>query len=130
MPEQQSWESCKYHLGNLDIDLEDIARTDTRVKLWLAIFPRTALDELFRKEGINQQYYCTNSELVKLQAYWLDELIIKKKEYIPVARLFSLDISTGPGLDWFGSDRRDLERAIKDGLRMCAHCKFYTGNSS
>jgi len=125
MLERQSWKSCRYHLGDLEINLDSIAKTRYEIKLIRAIFPETKCDELFRKEGINQRYYCTNSKLIELNVYRRDGIPKKKEGFIRVAQLFHLDISDDPSLDWFGNDRRYLKIAIEDGLRMCTHCRFY-----
>lgn len=125
MTEQQSWEGCKYHLGNLERNLEKIAKTNPQVKLMRAIIPKTDEEKLFEKEGVNQWYYCTNPELIELGVYKRDGVPKKKEGYIPVAQLFHLNISDDSSLDWFSNDRHYLELAIRDGLRMCVHCKFY-----
>jgi hypothetical protein len=124
MAKIQSWESCRYHLGNLDINLEEIAKTNSTVRLWLAVIPMEKTSGLFSKEGVNETYYCTNKKLVELRTYSTDELASKNNSYTPVARLFRADVSDGQ-VDWFGEDRNSLENAIKKGLRMCGHCKFY-----
>lgn len=125
MTEQQSWESCKHHLGDLEKNIDEIAKTNIKVKLMRAIIPETDEDKLFIKEGINRWYYCTSPELIELGTYRRDGVPKKKEGYIPVAQLFHLDISDDQSLDWFGSDRHYLELAISDGLKMCSHCKFY-----
>jgi hypothetical protein len=125
MAEKQSWENCKYHLGNLERDIESITKTNPQARLMRAIIPETEENKLFKKEGVNQWYYCTYSKLIELGVYRRDGIPNKKKRYIPVAQLFHLNILEDSSLDWFGSDRHHLESTIEHGLRMCAHCKFY-----
>ena len=125
MTEQQSWKSCKYHLGNLEINIDEIAKTNAQVGLLRAIMPESDEDKLFRTAGINRRYYCTNPGLIKLEVYGRDGLPKKKNGYIPVAQLFHLDIPDDSSIDWFGNDRYYLELAICNGLRMCSHCRFY-----
>jgi len=125
MSEKQSWKSCKHHLGDLERNIDTIAKANSQVRLMRAIIPESEKDKLFKKEGINQWYYCTHPELIKLEVYRQDGIPNKKEGYTSVAQLFHLDIPEDPSLDWFGSDKHYLESAIADGLRMCAHCKFY-----
>lgn len=125
MTNNQAWENCKYHIGDLDINLEEISKTNNTVKLLSAIFKESDEARLLRINGVNQEYNCKNSEIIKLQIYPKNGMSKEKQgDYDIVAKLFHLDISNDER-DLFGEDRDCLDNIIDYGLRMCKHCKFY-----
>ncbi|MCP3682899.1 MAG: hypothetical protein GY861_09435 [bacterium] len=125
MTEEQSWDTCKHHLGDLDIDLDAIAKAKNEVSLMRKIFPESERDAIFREECINQWHYCTHPELIASNAYLGDGIPNEQGGYTPVALLFVLGLIDDPSHDWLGEDKFHLDNAIKQGLAMCTHCKYH-----
>jgi hypothetical protein len=118
----QNWETCKFGVGNL-------AFPDKRDKLTRLIFPKKDWEEDLEQRGINQFYFCSSSELIKLKLYRLDRMFNKGGGFKNVAKLYSLDLSENSegvsGLALYEEDLAQMSGVIKHGLKMCGHCKFY-----
>jgi hypothetical protein len=117
---EQNWETCKFSVGNLEF-------LNNENKLLRVIYPKKDWQIILKEIGINYDYYCSSSKLMRLNLYMPEGLSKKSKGYRSVAHLFSLYLEEdwNRGSDLLDGDRSQLKILIKNGLKMCGHCRFY-----
>lgn len=127
----QSWWTCKYSTGNLDLYNPMLER----------LGKENNFDRNLVEHQINQDYFCRNDAMINLGAetsyFPLKDRVNKTQERVALIELFHLDVNQfstfyplgfEPTAILFGEDRDLLEQTIKKGLSACVHCKFYKPN--
>lgn len=128
---EQSWETCRHSLGNLDLNLEEIAKTNPELRLLMTFQqPETEYERAFRKEGTHSFYFCTSEEMVEVckknGAYMLDGMLRLSGKWQPVIMLGNINPNEelGGSVDLLGEERW-IDVMVRNRVRMCTHCKFY-----
>ena len=137
----QDWISCRYSVGNLEIDpKKDILLASLEERLLRKIFLTSESEDerFFRENGMNLDYFCENPEMVKM-AMETDTYRVSRKPkgkfpgrillYNVWAPAYCEEYQISPK-DMIESYRPTVESDIKHGLRMCTHCGFYHQRAS
>lgn len=128
---EQCWETCRHSLGNLDLDLEEIAKTNPELRLLMTFQPpETEYERIFREEGIHSFYFCISQEMVEMckdnKAYMLDGMARLNGGWHPLVILGSINPNEelGQPLDIL-EEERWIDVMVRNRVRMCTHCKFF-----